>query len=68
MFFDSLNLESFVEKLKEFDQKVRGKEFDSEGAKKHAQKFSKEIFKKTFENFVMGKWEEKKTALSVKNA
>ena len=59
MFFDSLNLESFVEKLKEFDQKVRGKKFDTEGSKKHAQKFSKEVFKKAFEKFVMERWGEK---------
>lgn len=65
MFFDSLDLDHFVKRVKEFDEKIRNKRFDQEAAKKQAKKFSKEKFKRTFEDFVIEKWEEKqKTVLS----
>lgn len=59
MFFDKIELEEFVEKVREFDEKIHRKEFDSEEIKKQANKFSREKFEKEYKNFVMQKWAEK---------
>ena len=68
MFFESLDLDLFVEKLREFDEKVRNGDYDSETISKHARKFSKERFQLELKNFVFEKWEEKqKSALSTAN-
>jgi hypothetical protein len=39
---------------------IKNNKFDHEKIKSHAQKYSKERFKKEFENFVREKWEEHK--------
>lgn len=59
MFFDSIDLDHFMKKLKEFDKKVRTGSYNEEVIKKHAKKFSKDRFQYEFKNFVMEKWEEK---------
>lgn len=57
MFFDQINLEHLVKKIKEFDEKIQKNTFDIQGMKIRAQAYSKERFKKEFMEFVMDKWE-----------
>lgn len=59
MLFNSLNLEDFMNKIKEFDMKVRNNEFNSDKAKEKAKSFSKEKFQKQLLQFIDEKWEEK---------
>jgi glycosyltransferase involved in cell wall biosynthesis len=60
MFFDEDSIKSLSEKLIEFEQMIKNKNFDRQKIKEHAQKFSKERFKNELENFVREKWEEHK--------
>lgn len=60
LFFDEPTHESLSEKLIEFEKMIKNKNFDRQRIKEHAQKFSKERFKKEFEDFVRTKWEEHK--------
>jgi glycosyltransferase involved in cell wall biosynthesis len=68
MFFDSLDLDHFVKKLKEFDKKIRAGEFDFKGSKKYAKKFSQKRFNMEFEKFVMEKWKEKNAPTQTNHA
>ena len=52
MFFEKANTECLIEKLKDFDQKIRGREFDEAQIKQTALKFTDRDFKKEFEDFV----------------
>lgn len=62
MFFDQVNIEHFVAKMKEFDKKVRDGFFDSSEISKHASSFNnKEQFKAKFKEFVEKAWQEKLT-------
>lgn len=56
IFFDKLDLEHFMEKMKEFDAKIHKNEFDKEKMRQHAQKFSKDRFKDEMFKFVMEEW------------
>jgi glycosyltransferase involved in cell wall biosynthesis len=58
MYFDEETVECLSEKLIEFDNAIKNKQFNHEKIKEHAQRFSKERFKTEFENFVREKWEE----------
>jgi len=58
MFFDKIELENFVSKLKEFDGLVRKNHFDPEKIKEHVKGFSKERFKNEIYAFIMGKWKD----------
>jgi len=60
LFFEKDNIDSLSEKLLDFEQMIKNNKFDHEKIKSHAQKYSKERFKKEFENFVREKWEEHK--------
>lgn len=60
LFFEKDNVDSLSEKLLDFEQMIKNNKFDHEKIKSHAQKYSKERFKKEFENFVREKWEEHK--------
>lgn len=60
LFFEKDNVDSLSEKLLDFEQMIKNNKFDHEKIKTHAQKYSKERFKKEFENFVREKWEEHK--------
>jgi glycosyltransferase involved in cell wall biosynthesis len=60
LFFDEPTPECLSEKLVEFEQMIKNKRFDRQKIKEHAQKFSKERFKKEFEDFVRTKWEDHK--------
>lgn len=60
LLFDEDTVESLSEKLIEFEKKIKNKEFDHDKIKEHSKKYSKEIFKTEFENFVREKWEEHK--------
>lgn len=57
--FDSLELEDFTEKLREFDKKVHDGYFNTEQIIERSKNFSKDKFKEEFETFVTSKWEEK---------
>lgn len=52
MFFDTLDVDEFIEKFREFDKKVRNNEFDSNKAREQAQRFDKERFKREFMAFI----------------
>ena len=60
LFFDQISPDSISEKLIEFEQMIKNKKFDRQMIREHSQKFSKERFKKEFEDFVREKWEENK--------
>ena len=60
LFFEKDDIDSLSEKLLDFEQMIKNNKFDHEKIKSHAQKYSKERFKKEFENFVREKWEEHK--------
>jgi glycosyltransferase involved in cell wall biosynthesis len=60
LFFAEDSVDSLSEKLVEFEKMIKNKKFDRQNIKEHAQKFSKERFKKEFEDFVREKWEEHK--------
>ena len=62
MFLDSLDLDSFVTKLKEFDEKIREKKSDGDSIKRRSKRFSKKRFQTELKNFVLEKWDEKKRA------
>lgn len=62
MFFDTTELSHFIEKVREFDNKVRSKSFDPISMKKQSTKFSKQRFQNEFYEFVMKKWQEKKAS------
>lgn len=62
MFFKKMDLETFTDKVREFDSKIHNNEFDPETIKKQARQFSKSRFKKEYKNFVMQKWSEKSNA------
>jgi hypothetical protein len=47
-----------MERMKQFDEKVRKGEFNPEEMKKHARQFSKERFKDELFKFVTEKWEQ----------
>ena len=59
MFFDKVELHDLMEKMRDFDQKVRAKHFDPDSMKAQAAKFSKQKFQNEFYRFVMDKWQEK---------
>lgn len=52
-FFDEPNANDLINSIKKFETM----KFDSETIQKHAQKFSKEVFKKRIHSFVLGKYE-----------
>ena len=56
MFFDEPKLDSFVEKLKEFDKNVRGNLYKADDIREHVQMYNKERFKNEFYKFVMDKY------------
>jgi len=58
MFFEKLEVETFVKKVKEFEEAIRNERFDANEIKKQAAKFSKARFKEEFKSFVDEKWEE----------
>jgi len=58
MFFDTVTVESLIEKIKEFDTAIRAKKFNPEQIKQTTQNYGKERFKKEFSSFVREKWEE----------
>lgn len=58
LFFDEANLDSFISKLKEFDDSIRMKKFDSEFIKESVQKFTKDSFQKHLLSFIEEKWKE----------
>ena len=60
LFFEGEDPKKLAEKLIEFDQMIKNKNFDHVKITEHAQKFSKERFKSEFENLVREKWEEHK--------
>jgi glycosyltransferase involved in cell wall biosynthesis len=60
LFFEEPTPDCLSKKLVEFEQMIKNKKFDREKIKEHAQRFSKERFKKEFEDFVRTKWEEHK--------
>ncbi len=51
MFFDELNLEHFLEKMREFDGLCRKGSFDTSSIKAGAKRFDKERFKDEFKEF-----------------
>jgi glycosyltransferase involved in cell wall biosynthesis len=52
MFFNDLNLEHFLEKMREFDELCRKGTFDTSSIKAGVQKFDKDRFKNEFKQFV----------------
>ena len=56
-FFEELSIENLIERIKEFDTKIRNKEFDPETIIIHSQKFSTQKFKTEIKEFVDEKWE-----------
>ena len=58
LFFEDVSLEGFISKLKEFDQMIGEKKFDSGHIKKSTERFTNRDFKKEFEKFVFEKWEQ----------
>jgi len=62
MFFESLELEDLVAKIKTFDAAVRNKHFDKNVIIASSQKYSKVRFQQEFKHFVWEKWESFKQA------
>jgi glycosyltransferase involved in cell wall biosynthesis len=56
MFFEKLDPENLLEKVKEFEQAINNGKFNPETLKNGVQHFSKERFQQEFENFVAEKW------------
>lgn len=61
-FFDNVELEEFIEKFRDFDKKIHDNFFDKEKVQNHSKSFSKERFKKEFENYVTEVWNKKTSA------
>ena len=57
MYFDEVNVGCLVEKIKEFDDKINAKGYDSNTIRESTKQFSKDNFKQTFNEYVMGKWQ-----------
>ena len=51
-FFNKLNLEEFIQTLKDFDDKCKRGLFNSSEIKKRVQKFDKERFKQEIKDFI----------------
>lgn len=61
MFFDEVNVEHFVAKMKVFDKKIRSSGFDRKMIEERARSFNdKEKFKGLFGEFVVECWKQKK--------
>jgi glycosyltransferase involved in cell wall biosynthesis len=61
-FFDSTNVEEFVQSIRKFDDEVRKGAFKESEIKESVQRFGRERFKKEFKWFVEEKWEEHRTS------
>jgi glycosyltransferase involved in cell wall biosynthesis len=56
MFFDKLEVDELIEKIKVFHTSVKGGKFDAQKIKQSTEKYSKERFKQEFSSFVSDKW------------
>jgi len=56
MFFEKLELEHFLEKMREFDELCRKGAFEETSIKASVQKFDKERFKTELKEFVTANW------------
>jgi glycosyltransferase involved in cell wall biosynthesis len=59
MFFDEINFEQLVSKIKEFDQAVRNNKFSAGEIRLSVEKYSKERFQTEFKKFVDEKLEQR---------
>lgn len=57
MYFDELSIEHLVEKIKEFDQKIKSESYDKNEIADSTSRFSKENFKINFSEFIIEKWQ-----------